>query len=492
MEKIHIVLASPSDLTEERKMIQDLISDLNPLYMKKDICVDLRMWENSVAGMNADGPQGLIDLDLEIPKADIFICLYWKKIGTIIEKENVAGTEHELNVALESYRKNRKPDIKTFFKKKELDSSTDDYKKIKEISNKLRDKGLYDTFMSLEELKNKINRVIQKEVMERLSKTSVVVPEIHKYIEISNTENFIASLCSNNKLVLNKGYYDLLDFSEEKENVYKEGVFDGKELVIENITNVTIVGDNSTLLVSPRYANVITFKNCTDIKLIGLTMGHTPYKGECSGAVLHLINCSNIQMESLTLYGCGTYGVFLSECKNIRMNGTKIFECSYGGMCLVDSEIIFENSQIFDCKKIFGSLVEAYASQLTFDNVSIFHNYTESNVFNLIDSSLFCNGVSVYSNSFGTLSNIDLPYGIYEEDNVVINNEKWNLTISKEDISKDDYFKIKEICIEYGKIDEAIYENGKMYLDILTVTDEKCYELQERLEGFPDLEFARG
>ena len=74
MEKIQVVLASPSDLADERQMIKDLVNSLNPLYMKNGICIDLRMWENSTPGMNADGPQGLIDMDLEITNADLFIC----------------------------------------------------------------------------------------------------------------------------------------------------------------------------------------------------------------------------------------------------------------------------------------------------------------------------------------------------------------------------------------------------------------------------------
>lgn len=43
MERILVVLASPSDLTEERQMIKDLVNAINPLYMKNGICIDLRM-----------------------------------------------------------------------------------------------------------------------------------------------------------------------------------------------------------------------------------------------------------------------------------------------------------------------------------------------------------------------------------------------------------------------------------------------------------------
>lgn len=87
MEKIQVVLASPSDLIEERQMIKELVNSFNPLYMKYDICIDLRMWENVTPGMNADGPQGVIDIDLGISQSDIFICLYWKRIGTLLPNE---------------------------------------------------------------------------------------------------------------------------------------------------------------------------------------------------------------------------------------------------------------------------------------------------------------------------------------------------------------------------------------------------------------------
>lgn len=34
MDKIQVVLASPSDLNKERQMIRELVDSLNPLYMK--------------------------------------------------------------------------------------------------------------------------------------------------------------------------------------------------------------------------------------------------------------------------------------------------------------------------------------------------------------------------------------------------------------------------------------------------------------------------
>ena len=208
MEKIQVVLASPSDLADERQMIKDLVNSLNPLYMKNGICIDLRMWENSTPGMNADGPQGLIDMDLEITNADLFICMYWKKIGTKLANEDVAGTEHELNLALDSYHKRRKPDIKAFFKVIDESEKNDDTRKISAISKKLQPLGLYTPFKDISELKDNVSKILQAEVMNLIRKQGQVMPEIHKYIEISDTNEFISNFSSNNKLVLNKGYYD--------------------------------------------------------------------------------------------------------------------------------------------------------------------------------------------------------------------------------------------------------------------------------------------
>ena len=299
MEKIQIVLASPSDLSEERQMIRELVNSLNSVYMKYGICFDLRMWENVAPGMDADGPQGVIDIDLEIPQADIFICLYWKRIGTVIANENIAGTEHELNLALESYHKRRKPDIKAFFKSYHESEKNSDTEKIEEIAKRLQPLGLYSSFDNIDSLRKTVNIVLQSAVMKQLQNMKVITPNIHKYVEVSNTEELIANLVSNRKLVLNKGYYDILDFQENTSNAAKQEVFDGTELIVSKVSDITVVGDSSILLVSPRYATVINFYDCSNIKLIGLTFGHTPKKGSCAGAVfswMHLICLAVVHM----------------------------------------------------------------------------------------------------------------------------------------------------------------------------------------------------
>ena len=492
MEKIQVVLASPSDLGEERKMIKALIDSLNPLYMKYDICIDLRMWENVVPGMNADGPQGVIDIDLEIATADVFICLYWKRIGTLLPNENVAGTEHELNLALDSYHKRRKPDIKAFFKSYDSEDN-DDIKKIKEIARRLQPLGLYTPFKDISILKDTINKILQAEVMKKIQNRGAVTPVIHEYVEVSDTKGFVENLASNTKLVMSKGFYNILDFDGAKANVFKESVFDGEQLVVTDVSDITIVGDNSTLLIEPRYATVLTFRNCSNIKIIGLTLGHVPQKGSCAGAVLRFEGCDNIQLDTLELFGCGTYGIELFDCTNIRTNGVKIFECTYGGLNINNSNLEFVNSMIYDCNKTAGCIIEARSSQLNFRNVSIFHNYIDNYLISLEESSLFCEGVCIYSNSFSALCNETISWGIFLEDNNIIDETGDYVTIcSTQKMDKERYNDYKLLAMNYGKLEECIYEDGTFSISLTCSSYIKGQQLAAYIEQKDNVILAYG
>lgn len=286
----------------------------------------------------------------------------------------------------------------------------------------------------------------------------------------------------------------MLDFERENtDNIFKEEVFDGNQLVVSNISNVTVVGDNSTLLVNPRYANVICFRECSNIKLIGLTLGHTPRKGSCMGSVLRFENCNNIQLDSLELFGCGTYGIELENCTNIRTNGTKIFECSYGALSIINSNLEFSNSMIYDCNKTVGCIIEATNSQLDFNNVSIFNNYIDNYLISLESSSLFCSGVCVYSNSFAGLCNQAIPFGLFEENNVIQRGEEFNITISSsKKTTRDVYEEIKEFVCIYGKIEESVFDDGQIYINVITSRFENISQIESFIEGYDNLATACG
>lgn len=75
-----------------------------------------------------------------------------EKIGTKLPNQDVTGTEHELNLALDSYRKHRKPDIKLYLKSDPNLNNEDFSKEINRVIKKIQDKGLYSHFNSIDEL----------------------------------------------------------------------------------------------------------------------------------------------------------------------------------------------------------------------------------------------------------------------------------------------------------------------------------------------------
>ncbi len=210
-----------------------------------------------------------------------------------------------------------------------------------------------------------------------------VAPQEEVYV--SNALEFVEAIESNRIIHLSPGTYNISEAIEglnmisydEKYNISIPTVgasecFDGNELLLLNIDNLTIMCDDvskqAELVCEPRYANVLDFYNCTNISLYNIVAGHTPERGSCAGDVLNFESCDEITLSIVDLYGCGTYGIGAYESKNILCRMSKIRECSYG---LVDF-CATENVVFDDCTFTFDegySQVECRSeSQVTFNN----------------------------------------------------------------------------------------------------------------------------
>ena len=147
-----------------------------------------------------------------------------------------------------------------------------------------------------------------------------------------------------------------------KEMLFSENRFDGRQLTMKNIANLTIVGgEGCEIVVEPRYANVLNFLNCKNITLRNLTVGHTD-EGYCEGGVIFLENCENVKIDGCDLYGCGTMGIESYNTHELRCVRTTIRDCSYGIMTLVNTNnAFFIDSRFVRCRE-FG-LVEIRGEQ---------------------------------------------------------------------------------------------------------------------------------
>ncbi len=193
-----------------------------------------------------------------------------------------------------------------------------------------------------------------KESSITISKASASNPETtsepsakYKTVEVANAKEFLENIKSNTRIVLTGKTYNLTEvLNVTNPSIMMTHEYDGVEYVITNVNNLIIEpkdGVSATLLVEPRYSNVLPFENCKNITIKGITAGHTTEKGYCVGGVIRLDNTSDVTIENCKLYGCGTYGIVCDKASNVTALNTEIYDCTYG---LVD----FSNSKNINLK----------------------------------------------------------------------------------------------------------------------------------------------
>ncbi|MBR4473800.1 MAG: right-handed parallel beta-helix repeat-containing protein [Oscillospiraceae bacterium] len=168
-------------------------------------------------------------------------------------------------------------------------------------------------------------------------------------VTVFTADEFLAALGPDRTIVLDT---DLLDLSAASdygvlggEYYFWRDWYDGPELVIQNVQNLSIRAASDdpascTVAAVPRYANVLAFLDCSGIRISGLTAGHTQGQGACTGGVLSFESCNDIEIAFCRLYGCGILGIETSYCSNLRVSDCEIYDCSQGGVRLYLTESV--------------------------------------------------------------------------------------------------------------------------------------------------------
>ncbi len=113
---LKIVVASPGDVQAERDMIPAIVDELNKgIADERGLRLEVYRWEtDAYPGFHPLGPQGQIDSCLRIEDCDLLIGIFWKRFGTPV-LDAQSGTEHEIRLALESFRNNGRPQLMIYF-----------------------------------------------------------------------------------------------------------------------------------------------------------------------------------------------------------------------------------------------------------------------------------------------------------------------------------------------------------------------------------------
>ena len=154
-----------------------------------------------------------------------------------------------------------------------------------------------------------------------------------------------------------------------------ESVFDGHQLTIVNLRNVTISGsDDCHIVVDPAYAYVLNFVQCQNIRIENVTMGHT-VEGYCTGGVVGMYRCSDMVIDACDLYGCGAYGLVADTTRDVTMTRTIIRDCSYGIMQLFGcSGATFSECSFYRNREYSLVTVDAGCRDILFEACRFFEN----------------------------------------------------------------------------------------------------------------------
>ena len=234
--------------------------------------------------------------------------------------------------------------------------------------------------------------------------------EEKKTVEVFTVDEFLDAIAPNTEIVLATGEYNLAKASSYSRGGGKyyhwEGGYDGYELVITDVENLSIVGGDPmavTISTEPRYANVLRFDNTQGITISNMVIGHTRMQGTCSGGVLYFENSRDVEILGSRLYGCGTLGVSLYNCRNVHVDDSDIYDCSYGCVEINGSEnVLFENSKFYDCTIVLEGFSIRSSQNVAFINSEICKNNADSSFGELFVSdspNVYLGGLDIHDNS---------------------------------------------------------------------------------------------
>lgn len=142
---VEIIIASPSDVAEERKIVREVIAEWNALNASEHSLVLLPVgWETHSSPELSGRPQQIIN-DRLVKRADLLVGIFWTRVGSSTGKA-VSGSIEEI----QEHHKERKPIMLYFSNAPVRPDSVDQaqYAQLTNFKEWARREGLIGTFES--------------------------------------------------------------------------------------------------------------------------------------------------------------------------------------------------------------------------------------------------------------------------------------------------------------------------------------------------------
>lgn len=153
--------------------------------------------------------------------------------------------------------------------------------------------------------------------------------------------------------------------------VYFRDTYTGNELVARNLEDLRIIGQEiSELTTASTYSCVLCFEDSKDIIIENIKMGHSPELGECTGDVITFKNCKDLRLVNLDIYGCGATGLSLDYCTNVTIDNCTIRDCTDTILRLTDCEsVVFDHCRFVNNKS--KAIILSHSDKIFFNDCTI-------------------------------------------------------------------------------------------------------------------------
>jgi len=219
---VGVFVASPSDVSEERKALESIAQELNKAWSKNlNLRLDVIKWETDVYPGFGGYAQDVINNQIN-DEYDVFIAIFWSKIGSPTQIAE-SGTIEEFERVYKRYTENKSSvDIMVYFKDQAIPPSKMDFdqlQKIQKLKERLGEKGgLYWTFDSTEDFESLLRGHLSKIAQKWSSKSLINLTQ-----EPENTSETGENEKSHKEVFLDEDEeYGLLDYLE----IYEDRMFD--------------------------------------------------------------------------------------------------------------------------------------------------------------------------------------------------------------------------------------------------------------------------
>jgi hypothetical protein len=150
-----VVVATPGDVPEERRIIREVVLDWNSAHSEKERMVLLPIgWETDTTPETGDRPQAIVNSQM-IKSADLLIAAFWTRLGTPTGT-SPSGTVEEIQEMLAA----GKPVMIYFSKQPVVLDSVDQeqYGALKEFKQWCRENALFREYLDIAEFQRNLAR----------------------------------------------------------------------------------------------------------------------------------------------------------------------------------------------------------------------------------------------------------------------------------------------------------------------------------------------